>query len=118
MRLVKANESARSRLEVCPMTHVQCELATAALAGLLIEFRHGNIVALSAEEKGMERHAGSLSARWNDRFPGFPIDHFPYTLFCGEYYRRHRDAHLNDIIVELLADRGDRPFDVPEISRL
>ena len=52
-----------------------------ALAGLLNEFRHGNIVALSAEEKGMERHAGSLSARWNNRFPGFPINHFPYTSF-------------------------------------
>jgi len=77
-----------------------------ALAGLLNEFRHGNIVALSAEEKGMERYAGSLSARWNDRFPGFPIDHFPYTSFWGEYYRKHRDAHLKEIIVRSLADRG------------
>ena len=88
------------------MTHVQCELATEALAGLLNEFRHGNIVALSAEEKGMKQHAGSLSARWNDRFPGFPTDHFPYTSFWGEYYRKHRDAHLKDIIVQLLANRG------------
>lgn len=88
------------------MTLVQCKLTTDALAGLLNEFRHGNIVTLSAEEKGMERHVGSLSARWNDRFPGFPIDHFPYTSFRGEYYRKHRDAHLKDIIVQLLAGRG------------
>ena len=31
------------------MTHVYCELAMEALAGLLNEFRHGNIVTLSAE---------------------------------------------------------------------
>ena len=77
-----------------------------ALAGLLNEFRHGNIVALSAEEKGMERHAGALSARWNDRFPGFPSDHFPYASFRGVYYRKRRDAHLKDIIVQSLADRA------------
>ena len=88
------------------MTHVQCELAMKALEGLLNEFRHGNIVALSAEEEGMARHAGSLSARWNDRFPGFPIDGFPYTSFRGEHYRGHRDAYLKDIIVQSLADRG------------
>ncbi len=88
------------------MTPVYGELAMEALAGLLHEFRHGNIVALSAEEKGMERHTGSLSTRWNDRFPGFPTDDFPYTSFRGEYYRKHRDAHLKDIIVQLLAGRG------------
>ena len=88
------------------MTHVQCELAMEALAGLLNEFRQGNIVALSAEEKGMERHTGSLSARWNDRFAGFPSDDFPYTSFWGEYYRKHRDAQLKDIIVQSLAGRG------------
>jgi len=55
----------------------------------------------------MQRHAGSLSARWNNRFPGFPINHFPYTSFRGEYYRKHRDAHLKDIIVQSLAGHGD-----------
>ncbi len=77
-----------------------------ALAGLLGEFRHGNIVALPAEAEGMKRHAGPLSAQWNDRFPGFPTEHFPYTSFRGEYYRGRRDAHLKDIIVRSLADRG------------
>lgn len=88
------------------MTQVPCELAMEALAGLLNEFRHGNIVALSAEEKGMERHAGSLSAHWNARFPGFPVDYFPYASLRGVFYRKHRDTHLKDIIVQLLADRG------------
>ena len=54
----------------------------------------------------MERHAGSLSARWNERFPGFPSDDFPYTSFRGIYYRKHRDAHLKDIIVQSLAGCG------------
>ena len=54
----------------------------------------------------MERHAGSLTARWNARFPGFPVDDFPYTSFRGEYYRKHRDAHLKDITVQVLAGRG------------
>jgi hypothetical protein len=39
------------------MTPVQCEPAMEALAGLLDEFQHGNIVATSAEEEGMQRHA-------------------------------------------------------------
>jgi hypothetical protein len=88
------------------MTHVPSELAIEALAGLLNEFRHGNIVAHSAEEKGMERHASSLSAHWNDRFPGFPVNDFPYASLRGLFYRKHRDVHLKDIIVQSLANRG------------
>jgi len=88
------------------MSHIQGELAMEALAGLLNEFRHGNIVALSAEEQGMARHTGSLSARWNDRFPGFPVQDFPYASFRGVFYRKHRDAHLKDIIVQSQAHRG------------
>jgi hypothetical protein len=85
------------------MTPVQIELITEALAGLLAEFRHGNIVARSAEEQGMERHAGRLAVRWNKRFPGFPSQLFPYTSFRGQFYRGRRDAHLKDIVVKLLA---------------
>jgi hypothetical protein len=88
------------------VTPVQSELAMEALAGLLDEFRQGNIVARSAEEQGMQRHAGPLSARWNKRFPGFPSKYFPYTSFRGEFYRKHRDAHLKDIIVQMLAGDG------------
>jgi hypothetical protein len=80
--------------------------AVESLAGLLGEFRHGDIVARCAETEGMNRHAGPLSARWNDRFPGFPTGYFPYTSFRGEFHRGRRDAHLKDIIVQLLADRA------------
>jgi len=88
------------------VTNIQREPAVTALSGLLDEFRNRRIVALSDEKKGMERHTKVLTERWNDRFPGFPADHFPYTSFWGEHYRKHRDAHLKDIIVQLLADRG------------
>ena len=88
------------------MTQAPFESAVTALSGLLDEFRNRHIIALADEKKGMERHTSVLSARWNDRFPGFPADHFPYTSFWGEHYRKHRDAHLKDIIVQLLADLG------------
>ena len=88
------------------MRHVQHEPALTAFAGLLDEFRNGHIVAPTAERKGMERHTNRLRARWNDQFPGFPDEHFPYTSFRGLYYRGCRDAHLKDIIVRLLADRS------------
>jgi hypothetical protein len=78
----------------------------AALAGLLNEFRHANIVTRAAEAQGMQRHTRPLSARWNQRFPGFPTHLFPCTSFRGEFYRRHRDAHLKNIIVQLLAGCG------------
>jgi len=77
----------------------------AALGGLLEAFRQGRIVARSAERDGMERHAGPLTASWNARFPGFPSEDFPYTSFWGETRRARRDAHLIDVIVELLAGR-------------
>ena len=80
--------------------------ALRALAGLLGEFRRGNFASLSDERGGMERHTGSLTAQWDERFPGFPSQHFPYTSFRGEFLRRRRDDHLKGIIVQLLADRG------------
>jgi hypothetical protein len=79
--------------------------AMAALCGLLDAFRQGRIVSLSAEREGMERHAGALTARWDERFPGFPTDGFPYTSYRGLRRRKYRDAYLKDILVSLLADR-------------
>ncbi len=87
------------------MMDVQHEPALTALAGLLDEFRNGRIVTPAAEMQGMERHPGALSARWNNQFPGFPAGHFRYTSVRGLYCRKHRDAHLKDIIVRLLANR-------------
>ncbi len=77
-----------------------------ALEGLLLEFRCRRIITLSAEKEGMKRHTGSLSARWNDRFPGFPVGDFPYASLRGVLRRKRRDAHLKDIIVQSLAFRG------------
>jgi hypothetical protein len=88
------------------MTDGQCELAREALAGLLEEFRRGNIVARATEAQGMERHAGSLTVRWNGRFPGFPAGDFPYASLRGVLHRRRRDAHLKDILVRSLAGRA------------
>jgi hypothetical protein len=87
------------------MTRHQLDAAETALGGLLEEFRQGHIVALPAEREGIKRHVGPLTARWNSRFPGFPAVGFPYTSFRGEYHRGQRDAHLVDVIVNLLADR-------------
>jgi len=93
-------------MEQRPLTHDQPDPAVTGLAGLLDEFRQGRIVTPSAEKEGMERHAGPLTARWNSRFPHFPANHFPYTSFWGQYYRKDRDAHLKDIVVRMLADHG------------
>jgi hypothetical protein len=86
------------------MVDVGKGLALTALAGLLGEFRKGHIVALADERRGMETHTGLLTSQWNEEFPGFPSEHFPYTSFWGQHYRGRRDAHLRDIVVRLLAD--------------
>jgi len=86
------------------MTLGQDDVAVAALGGLLEEFRQRRIVARAAEREAMDRHAGPLTASWNERFPGFPSDDFPYTSFWGEYRRGRRDAHLVDVVVSLVAD--------------
>jgi len=88
------------------VTHDPSATAATALEGLLGEYRQGRIVTRSAEKEGMQRHAGPLTARWNSRFPGFPGEHFPYTSFWGEYYRKRRDAHLKEILVRLLHENG------------
>jgi hypothetical protein len=86
------------------MTHGEREEALSALVGLLQEFRKGRIVSPSAERSGMEQHSGGLTARWDEKFPGFPREYFPYTSFRGQHYRGRRDAYLKDIIVRLLAN--------------
>lgn len=87
------------------MTQPQRDAAVNALGGLLDQYRRGRIVAPAAEKEGMERHAGQLTAWWNERFAGFPTKGFPYTSFWGEHHRGGRDRHLIDVIVRLLADR-------------
>ena len=79
-----------------------------ALAGLLGEFRKGNIVAPRAERQGIERHARDLSRRWDDRFPGFPQQYFPFTSLRGLNLRGKRDAHLKNIVVRLVTAEADQ----------
>jgi hypothetical protein len=91
------------------MGNAGLDVGLKALAGLLHEFGKGSIIDPRAEREGLERHAKELSERWEDRFPGFPQQYFPFTSFRGEYYRGKRDAHLKNIIVQLLTahDRAD-----------
>jgi hypothetical protein len=89
------------------MENAQLAIATTALAGLLKEFRNGNITDRRAEAEGMERHTQQLSNQWDQRFPGFPDRYFPFSYFTGELTRRVRDAHLKAIIAKLLRAYSD-----------
>jgi len=89
------------------MDNAQIAVATTALAGLLEEFRKGNIADKRSEKEGIQRHARQLSAQWDERFPGFPDRDFPFSHFKGEMKRRVRDSHLKTIIAELLRDHSD-----------
>jgi len=83
------------------------DIASTALAGLLAEFRAGNIVDAAVERAALRRHAATLSDRWDRRFPGFPDRYFPFTSFKGEYYRGKRDEYLRGVIVRLLGDQHE-----------
>jgi len=80
------------------------EIALKAMAGLLDVFRQGNIIDPKAEREGIERHTAWLAAAWDEKFPRFPRQYFPFTSFRGQYYRGRRDTYLKDIIVRTLAD--------------
>ncbi len=84
------------------------EIALTAMAGLLDEFRAGNIVNPAVEGANLRRHAAALSDRWDRTFPGFPDQYFPFTSFRGEHFRGKRDEYLMDIIVRLLDDQGNK----------
>ena len=83
------------------------DIASTAMAGLLDEYRAGNIVDADLERAAFQRHAGVLWDRWDRRFPGFPDQYFPLTSFKGEYHRGKRDAYLQNIVVRLLGERGE-----------
>lgn len=89
------------------MRNVGSDVGLDALVGLLGEFSKGNIVDAEAEREGYARHVAKLSEGWDQRFPGFPREYFPFTSFKGEYYRGKRDAYLKDIIVRVLARYDD-----------
>lgn len=90
----------------------QLDAGLKALAGLLDEFRRGRIADRKAECCALQRHLNELSARWDQEFPGFPDENYPYASLRGVRRRGVRDKYLKKIIVRLLAsdvpDGGDR----------
>lgn len=84
----------------------ECDVLLTSLSGLLDIFRQGYIINARAERTGINRHASSLSKIWDNVFPGFPSEYFPYTSFRGQRYRGRRDAYLKDIIVSLLTNHN------------
>jgi hypothetical protein len=87
--------------------HGQLELGLEAFAGLLEEFRRGNIADRRREKATLDRHLAELSRRWDLRFPGFPQERCAYASAGGVHRRGVRDAYLKKIIVKLLEAEGD-----------
>lgn len=83
-----------------------------AFAGLLDEFRSGNIADRMVEKHTLETHLEELSGRWDEEFPGFPRAKYPYASIRGISRRGVRDEYLKKIIHKLLEaynpDAGDR----------
>ena len=88
-------------------TNEQFELGTEALAGLLDEFRRGNIANQRREKQALERHLAELGKRWDRQFPGFPQERYAYASARGVWRRGVRDAYLKTIIVRLLEAESD-----------
>ncbi len=84
----------------------QLETGLQAFAGLLDEFRSGNITNSRAEKHSLETHLRELSARWDEQFPGFPQEKYPYASFKGVRRRGVRDEYLKTIIVRLLETKA------------
>jgi hypothetical protein len=80
----------------------QLETGLKAFAGLLDEFRAGNIADRTLEAAALERHLSELSAGWDEEFPGFPREKCYYASFRGVRRRGVRDKYLKEIIVRLL----------------
>ncbi|MHC4639900.1 MAG: class I SAM-dependent methyltransferase [Planctomycetota bacterium] len=80
----------------------QLEVGLEAFGGLLNEFRAGNIADKRSERQALERHLRELSERWDQRFPDFPQEQFPYASLMGVLRRGLRDKYLKKIIVSLL----------------
>lgn len=91
-------------------TNEQFELGVEALAGLLDEFRRGNIADRRRGKQVIERYMAELNKRWDRQFPGFPQERYAYASARGVRRRGMRDAYLKTIIVRLLeAERDNLP---------
>lgn len=80
----------------------QLERGLEAFAGLLAEFRSGNVTSRKLEGRALEYHLKDLSTRWDEEFPGFPEVKYPYASFRGICHRGVRDEYLKKIIEKLL----------------
>ena len=87
------------------------EVGLKALAGLLKEFRNGNIANRKVMRQSLEQHVAELSKRWDKQFPGFPQKQSPYLSFIGLSRRGPRNAHLKKIIIERLMSKGQNQSD-------
>ena len=82
------------------------------LAGLLDEFRQGNIADRDRvrEDRALQTHLGALNAAWDAVFPSFPPCPWRRRTLTWEFFRGRRDAYLRQLIAAHLpaADGGRR----------
>ncbi len=90
----------------------QLEIGLKALAGLLDEFRKGNIANNKVARQSFEQHMAELSRRWDEHFPGFPKIWFPYLASIGLSGKEAKTAHLKEIIIERLKSEGQNKGDM------
>ncbi len=80
----------------------QLEIGLKAFEGLIRKFRTGDIANHRIERHALERHLKELSTRWDEKFPAFPQERYPYASFRGVCRRGARDVYLKKIINKLL----------------
>ena len=82
------------------------EVGLQAFAGLLDEFRSGNIANKEVARQSLEQHMAELSTRWDEQFPGFPKSWFPCLSSIGLSGKEAKTAHLKKIIIQQLKTEG------------
>ena len=78
------------------------EVGLTAFAGLLDEFRRGNIANKKVARQSLWQHLSELSGRWDKQFPGFSESWSPYLSYIGLSRRSPRNTHLKKIIIQQL----------------
>jgi len=53
------------------------------------------------ERELLSRHLGTLTRHWNEAFPGFPEQPFPFSSARGLWRRGRRDAYLRGLVTRL-----------------
>jgi uncharacterized UPF0146 family protein len=81
------------------------EVGLDIFAGLLDEFRRGNIANKKIVRQLLKQHVAGLTRKWDERFPGFPKIWFPYLASIGLSGKEAKTAHLKKIIVQQLESK-------------